>query len=757
MSLLANRLTIKVRIALVSVAFVAGLGVIGGAYLEGSGDVAASFDDFKALSALEQKTSDIAASTIALKVVSRDVRFRREGTDLQKVIDGAAELSGRIDSLATAPRSAAFGEQITAMKTQIGALTTRIAAAQKLQQALGATESGGLVDQVEQSGQTLTTRLKALISEDDTIDAERMLGALTTMLRVQAEFKSTFDDSLTGEWEVNFGRFDRTLTRAAIPREAKEALGAAFKKYADIFRVWSATEKDFMLAAENVTGSFDVIGPILQDLDSKAAAEGEAAGARLAAAEALTKKIILATILLALAGGLASALIVGRTTAKPLSQLRDAMLGLAGGDLETKIPALGRADEIGQMAKAVLTLKEAALDRVRLEGEAQDNRGKSDAERQRNEAERARLAKEQERVVAIIAGGHEQLSQGNLTFRIDEVFPPAYQKLKDDFNAALGQMQRTMKVILQATEGIRTAANEVSQASEDLSRRTERQAASLEETAAALDQITVRVKKAADGASHARGVVGAADGDAKKGAIVVRQAVDAINCIAKSARQISQIIGVIDEIAFQTNLLALNAGVEAARAGDAGRGFAVVASEVRALAQRSAEAAKEIKGLISTSTMQVDQGVQLFAETGEAFERIMAQVIEINEVVGEIAVGATEQATGLEEVNAAINQIDQVTQQNAAMVEQSTAASRLLSEETTQLSNLVGQFQVADAGDVEAMRRQLQKTAPHAFPKPGRAAAGQDARAEPGKATPRLLRAAPKAKFANGAGHWKEF
>ena len=202
------------------------------------------------------------------------------------------------------------------------------------------------------------------------------------------------------------------------------------------------------------------------------------------------------------------------------------------------------------------------------------------------------------------------------------------------------------------------------------------------------------MKKSAEGASHARQVVAAADEDAKKSAVVVRQAVEAMDAIAKSAQQIGQIIGVIDEIAFQTNLLALNAGVEAARAGDAGRGFAVVASEVRALAQRSAEAAKEIKALISTSTTQVDHGVKLVAETGKSLERIMAQVAEINDVVAEIAAGAQEQATALDEVNTAINQMDQVTQQNAAMVEQSTAASHSLSQETEQLSGLVGQFQV---------------------------------------------------------------
>ncbi len=207
------------------------------------------------------------------------------------------------------------------------------------------------------------------------------------------------------------------------------------------------------------------------------------------------------------------------------------------------------------------------------------------------------------------------------------------------------------------------------------------------------------MKKSAEGAAHARQVVTTADADAKQSAVVVGEAVEAMNAIAKSSQKISQIIGVIDEIAFQTNLLALNAGVEAARAGEAGRGFAVVASEVRALAQRSAEAAKEIKALISDSAGQVDKGVDLVAETGRALGRIMQQVTEINGVVGEIASAAQEQSTALQQINGAIDEMNQMTQQNAAMVEESTAAGHSLSDESSRLAQLVGQFRLRRSGD----------------------------------------------------------
>ena len=302
----------------------------------------------------------------------------------------------------------------------------------------------------------------------------------------------------------------------------------------------------------------------------------------------------------------------------------------------------------------------------------------------------------------------DKLAAKDLTYRMSPEFPRPIASCKTDFNAAIGQLEEAMQGVTDSTGAIHSGTEEISTAADDLSRRTEQQAASLEETAAALEEITTTVKKSAEGATHARQVVAAADEDAKKSALVVRQAVEAMDAIAKSAQQISQIIGVIDEIAFQTNLLALNAGVEAARAGDAGRGFAVVASEVRALAQRSAEAAKEIKGLITASTRQVESGVKLVGETGKSLERIMAQVTEINAVVGEIAAGAKEQATGLGEVNTAINQMDQMTQQNAAMVEQSTAATHSLSQETAQLSGLIGQFQV---GRTDKQRLHAPRTA----------------------------------------------
>lgn len=274
-----------------------------------------------------------------------------------------------------------------------------------------------------------------------------------------------------------------------------------------------------------------------------------------------------------------------------------------------------------------------------------------------------------------LGAGLTRLAEGDLTHIIDQPLVQTMEGLRRDFNDAVLKLGDTLGRVVESSGGIGRATSEISVGADELSKRTEQQAASLEETAAAVDEITATGKKAAEGAEHARKVVIAAKQDAERTGEVVRKTVSAISNIEKSSQHITSIIGVIDEIAFQTNLLALNAGVEAARAGEAGRGFAVVASEVRALAQRSAEAAKEIKDLIQKSSAQVADGVTLVAETGKALERILVQVDEINNVVKDIASGAQEQSVGLHQVNAAINQMDQSTQQNAAMVEEATAAS----------------------------------------------------------------------------------
>lgn len=344
----------------------------------------------------------------------------------------------------------------------------------------------------------------------------------------------------------------------------------------------------------------------------------------------------------------------------------------------------------------IATLRTVIADQATAAQQAIVQRQLSDDERRVLDAERRTAARDQTRAIRALATGLTRLADGDLGFRLNETLAADYDKLRQDFNGAVERLHATMTAVSQATGNVRIGADGITRAADDLARRTEQQAASLEQTAAALDQITATVRKTAEGTGNARTLVATATGDAEHSRAVVDDTVAAMSAIEGSSRKIANIIGLIDEVAFQTNLLALNAGIEAARAGEAGRGFAVVATEVRALAQRSADAAKEIQILISTSGQQVDVGVRLVGETGAALGRIARQVTDMNRLIGDIAASAQEQSAGLHEVNTAINQMDQVTQQNAAMVQQVTAESHGLNTEATELSRLIDQFQIGE-------------------------------------------------------------
>jgi methyl-accepting chemotaxis protein len=389
-----------------------------------------------------------------------------------------------------------------------------------------------------------------------------------------------------------------------------------------------------------------------------------------------------------------------RAIAQPVSAITTVMKRLEKGDETVAVPSIGRRDEVGEMAAAVQSFKDAASAKRQAEAEASQQRQAARAERAEAEQEREAAAGRQAQVVEALANGLAELAEGNLTFALNTVFAPEYERLRSDFNAAVDGLHKSVREINVHSDAIGSGTSEIAHATDDLAKRTEQQAASLEQTAAALDQITATVRQTATGSERAQTLAATAKSDAEASGKVVGEAISAMGEIEGSAQKIGQIIGVIDEIAFQTNLLALNAGVEAARAGEAGRGFAVVASEVRALAQRAADAAKEIKSLITMSRRHVERGVHLVGDTGRALNRIQGSVTEINAAISEIAASAQEQASGLAEVNSAINQMDQVTQQNAAMVEESTAAAHSLSKETEALTQAVARFRIEVRADV---------------------------------------------------------
>ncbi len=394
------------------------------------------------------------------------------------------------------------------------------------------------------------------------------------------------------------------------------------------------------------------------------------------------------------AGSLALTVLLGVVSARlvttPYVGTVIRMEGLAAGDLTSPIQYSEFNDCVGRMTKAMTVFRD-------------------------NARSVAASAAAQETIVTSLGAGLGRLANGDLSAQITDSFPPEYTQLRTDYNNAVEALSDALGAVTRSTTSIRTASSEISAASDDLSHRTEQQAASLEETAASMDEITSTVRETASGAARVNAVVGEAKNDAEASGRVVRQAVTAMGGIERSSQEISEIISVIDGIAFQTNLLALNAGVEAARAGDAGKGFAVVASEVRALAQRSADAAKDVKTKIMASSEQVESGVELVGETGKSLERIVTRINEISTLVSAIAASAEHQASGLQQVNTAVGEMDSVTQQNAAMVEQSTAAARSLAGEADELANHVARFRLAS---------ESRSTAPVSFsPQAPRAAA----------------------------------
>ena len=318
--------------------------------------------------------------------------------------------------------------------------------------------------------------------------------------------------------------------------------------------------------------------------------------------------------------------------------------------------------------------------------------------------EQARINKDQQNVVASLGQALQRLSHGDLTAELSQSFSQDYEQLRLDYNSALISLRDAVGTVTQNVESIRNETTEITSAADDLSRRTEKQAATLEQTAAALDELTTSVRSAAEGADAASKMSADARSSAEEGGEIARKAVEAMDGIKTSSQEISKITSVIDDIAFQTNLLALNAGVEAARAGEAGRGFAVVATEVRALAQRSSDAAREINGLISSSSDQVQQGVDLVDRTGAALSSIVSSFCDISERVAEIASSARQQSAGLNEINVAVNELDHVTQQNAAMFEETTAAGHSLTSEADALSAVVSRFQMDDADRMHAVK-----------------------------------------------------
>ncbi|MGE6741062.1 methyl-accepting chemotaxis protein [Allorhizobium pseudoryzae] len=418
-------------------------------------------------------------------------------------------------------------------------------------------------------------------------------------------------------------------------------------------------------------------------------------------------KTVGASVALFLAA-LAGAYFVIRGITRPLNAIHDALGAVADENTTIAIPHTDMRNEIGKMAKATAALQDKVRERHAMAAREKEQEAQLNAEREQRAERDHQEAQAQAHVVATIGQALERLSQGDLTVRCADL-GAKYAGLRHNFDDALSRLEQAMSRVNLKGNDIGVSKEEIRRASSELAQRTERQAANLEETSAALDELTVAVRQTADGAKEAAQRVQSISGEARQSDTIVEQAIDAMSGIEQSSAEITKIIGVIDEIAFQTNLLALNAGVEAARAGESGKGFAVVAQEVRELAQRSAAAAKEIKDQISRSSGQVEQGVQLVAQAGEALKRISSQIESANQVVSRIAHSAQEQDTTLRSISSSLNQLDQATQQNAAMAEETTASAEVLANDTGDLLDLIRGFRTADAGGLAGMAQQMRR------------------------------------------------
>jgi methyl-accepting chemotaxis protein len=695
-----SRILLTHKIAVIGATGVLGVIIVGAIYLFG----AAAQDGYRRIADDAQGTFALATQLYVNLLESRraekDFLLRSDMKYVER--HGALDKSIRDDIDTLRQRASTAGltdltQKIDIIASGFRSYSVHFQAVADAKQRLGLNENLGLEGALRGSVHAIETKLNEL-------KEPRLLVTMLMMRRHEKDFMLRRDAKYGGDMKKRASEMLAGVEALDAPLAVKEDIKQKLAAYQRDFFAW--LDEALKLAQEQKLTS-DAFAAIEPQIDSMLAAvkgtysKADTANQVSRADTKLQMQIAIALVAIVVC---AFAFWIGRLVSRPVTSLTRVMGELAQGRNEVDVGGTQRGDEIGQMARAVLVFRDAAVEKSHLEEEAAEQRRAAEEERRRNAAAQAKVAAEQAAAVEALAAGLARISEGDLRVRLDEGFTDTYRQIRDDFNTTVEQLHQTIQAIAASTREVAGTAFEISSSTTDLSQRTEEQAAGLEETSASMEQISATVKKNAENAQQASQFAVGTREVADRGGEVVARAVSAMARIEESSREISDIISVIDEIARQTNLLALNAAVEAARAGEAGRGFAVVASEVRSLAQRSSQAAKDIKDLITNSSGQVQEGVELVNKAGDSLTEITDSIKRVVEIVSEIASASGEQSTGIDQVNSALTNMDQLTQQNSALVEENAAAAKALEQQSQAMDERVSFFRVGDMPATETAR-----------------------------------------------------